>query len=120
MTDPRDIDAAELDSVAVSADGRRVRLRVRDRTGRTVSFSLPANWLNSVLKALPRSSNSGVVHRVDSWSLDRTPNGPDLVLTLRTPEGHAASFALKSWQVEGMATIATYGAAVGTAQRTVH
>src|SRR5271167_2325656 len=99
MTDARDIEVRELDSVLVSADGRRLRLRVRDQAGRTVCFWLPANWLNSILKALPRSSDSGVVHPLDSWSIDRTPNGQDLVLTLRTPQGQAVSFAIKPWQV---------------------
>jgi hypothetical protein len=61
-----------------------------------------------------------VVHPVDSWSIDRAPNGRDLVLTLRTPDGHAVSFAVKSWQVEGMATIATYGGTSGPSQRTLH
>jgi hypothetical protein len=120
MTDPRDIEATELDSVLVSADGRRLRLRVRDQAGRTVCFWLPANWLNSILKALPQSSDYDVIHTLDSWSMDRTPNGQELVLTLRTPQGQAVSFAIKPWQVEGMATIATYSNAAGTAERTLH
>jgi hypothetical protein len=120
MADPRDIEAAELDSVLMSEDGRRLRLRVRDQAGRTVRFWLPVNWLNSILKALPRCSGGGVVHPLDSWSMDRTPNGQDLVLTLRTPHGEAVSFAIKQWQVEGMATIATYGSTPGAARRTVH
>jgi hypothetical protein len=41
-------------------------------------------------------------------------NGQHLVLTLRTP---AASFAMKPWQVQGMATIATYGRTFNT---TIH
>jgi hypothetical protein len=120
MTDPSDIEAMELDSVHVSMDGRRLRLRVRDQSGRTVRLTLPASWLNSLLNALPRSDGGGVVHPLDSWSLDRTPNGQDLVLTLQTPEGKAVSFAMKRWQVEGMATIATYGSAAGNTQQTVH
>jgi hypothetical protein len=120
MTDPRNVDAVELDSVLLSADGTRVRLRVRDNSGRTVRFSLPTNWLNSVLDALPRQPRSAEVHSLDSWSIDRTPNAQDLVLTLRTPGGQAVCFAIKSWQVEGMATIATYGKPPGTTQQTVH
>jgi hypothetical protein len=120
MTDPSDIEAMELDSVHASTDGRRLRLRVRDQSGRTVRLTLPASWLNSMLNALPRSDGGGVVHPLDSWSLDRTSNGQDLVLTLQTPEGNAVSFAMKRWQVEGMATIATYGSAAGNTQQTVH
>jgi hypothetical protein len=47
-------------------------------------------------------------------------NGQDLILTLRTPEGQAVSFAMKPWQIEGMATIATYGNASGTSAGPVH
>lgn len=120
MTDPIDIEAMELASVHISLDGRRVRLRVRDQSGRTVRFTLPANWLSSMVNALPRSGGDGVVHPLDSWRLERTPTGQDLVLTLQTPEGKAVSFAMKRWQVEGMATIATYGNVAGTTQQTLH
>ena len=41
--------------------------------------------------------------------MDTSDNGQELILTLRTPEGLAFVRALKSWQIEGMATIATYG-----------
>jgi hypothetical protein len=120
MTEPSDIEAVELDSVNLSMDGQRLRLRVRDQSGRTVRLTLPASWLNSMLNAVPRSAGDGVVHPLDSWSLDRTPNDQDLVLTLQTAEGKAVSFAMKRWQVEGMATIATYSSAAGSTQRTVH
>jgi hypothetical protein len=73
-----------------------------------------------MLNALPLSAGDGVVPPLDSWSVDRTPNSQDLVLTLQTAEGKAVSFAMKRWQVEGMATIATYGSAAGSTQRTIH
>jgi hypothetical protein len=101
------IDATELIGVFASPDGKRLRLKMRDQDGQTVSVMLPACWLNAILGALPRSPGPDTVHSVDSWSMDRL--GQDLVLTLRTPEGQAVSFAMKPWQVEGMATIATYG-----------
>ena len=120
MTGSRDIDALELDSVHASPDGQQLRLRVRDQTGRLVRFSLPARWLNSILNALPRTADTEVVHPLDSWSIDRMPDDSDLVLTLRTPEGQAVSFAIKPWQVEGMATVATYGSSAGAPKRVVH
>ena len=112
------IEATELISVLASPDGTRLRLRVRDQDGRTVSFTLPACWLNGMLNALPRSSNTDRIHPLDSWSMDRS--GQDLVLTLRTPDGQAVSFAMKPWQVEGMATIATYGGSGRSLGTTVH
>jgi hypothetical protein len=110
MTDQRNINATELDGVVVTADGGRLRLRVRDQNGQTVCLSLPVTWLNSMTNALPRQPSSAEVPPLDSWSIDRSPDGQGLVLTLRTPAGQAVSFAIKSWQIEGMATIATYGA----------
>jgi hypothetical protein len=114
------IEATELTDLRVSADGKHLRLRVRDQNGQSVSLSLPVCWLNSLLNALPHPGLTGTVHPLDSWSIDRVSNGEQLVLTLRTPEGQAVSFAMKPWQVEGMATIATYGISDRSAGPTVH
>lgn len=83
-------------------------------------MSFPACWLNAMLNAVPQSTGPDTVHPVDSWTMDRLGNGRDLVLTLRTPEGQAVSFAIKPWQVEGMATIATYGNSGRALEATVH
>lgn len=114
------IEATELIGVRVSSDGAQLRLRVRDQGGRMVTLSLPTCWLNAMLTALPRSSSADTVHPLDSWTMDRTGDGQDLILTLRTPEGEAVSFAVKPWHVEGMATIATYGQPGRTSGPTVH
>jgi hypothetical protein len=114
------IEATELIGVLVSSDGKRLRLRVRDQGGQTVTFSLPTCWLNAMVSALPWSSGADTVHPLDSWSMDRVGSGQDLVLTLRTPEGHSVSFAMKPWHVEGMATIATYASSGRTSGTTVH
>jgi hypothetical protein len=118
------IEATELIGVRLSSDGTQLRLRVRDQGGRMITLSLPTCWLNAMLTALPRSPGAETVHLLDSWSMDRTGNGQDLILTLRTPEGEAVSFAVKPWHVEGMATIATYGqtgrTSGGTSGPTVH
>ena len=114
------IDATELIDVRMSADGKSLRLCVRNQSGQRVSFSFPADWLNAMLNAVPQAHRPDTVHPLDSWSMDRIGNGQDLVLTLRTPEGRVISFAIKSWQVEGMATIATYGRSRQTPDRTLH
>ena len=114
------MDATELIGVRLSTDGTRLRLRVRDQHGQAVTVSLPACWLNTMLNAIPGSIDSATVHPLDSWSMDRVGNGQDLVLTLRTPEGQAVSFAVKSWHVEGMATIATYGGLDRAPKETLH
>jgi hypothetical protein len=115
------IDAKSLIGVKLSADGARLHLKLRDQTGQTVSLSLPACWLNELLSAVPGlAATAETVHPLGSWSMDRPGTGPDLVLTLRTPEGQAVSFAMKPWQVEGMATIATYGGPPRTPGETIH
>jgi len=114
------IDAKELIGVRLSSDRTCLRLRVRDQSGQTVTVSLPARWLNTMLNTLPQTSGPDTVHPLDSWSMERLHNGQDLVLTLRTPEGQAVSFAMKSWQVEGMATIATHGNSARPPAATVH
>jgi hypothetical protein len=120
MTYRADINATELISVTVSPDGCCLRLRLRDQSGRISTLALPVNWLNTILNALPRRPPNTEIHPLDSWNMDRTPNGQDLVLTLRTPDGQAVSFAMKPWQIEGMATIATYGNASAAPRQTLH
>jgi hypothetical protein len=120
LVDPLRLDAAELISVRLSHDPRRLRLKLRDQAGRVVVLSLPGNWLNTQQNVLPRQVESGTVNKLDSWSMDRVGNGQDLVLTLRTPEGIAVSFTAKRWQVEGMATIATFGNSEPAPVETVH
>jgi hypothetical protein len=119
-SDPLELIATELISLRLSPDRKSLRLRLRDQAGRIVELSLPGSWLNSMRNAMPLQVESGTVHPLDSWSMDRAGNGQDLVLTLRTPEGIAFSFTTKPWQLEGMATIATYGNASPSAVKTVH
>ncbi len=117
MSQPPDVDATELIGVRVSPDGCRLKIRVRDGAGRISTVALPTNWLNQVLNALPKPAEAEV-YPLDTWSMDRPVQGQDLLLTLRTPEGRAFAFAVKPWQVEAMATIATYGGS--TSKGTVH
>ncbi len=114
------IEATELLGLHLSSDRKYLRLRIRDQAGGPVTVSLPTCWLNAMLTALPRSPGPDTVHSLDSWSIDRIGTGQDLVLTLRSPEAQAVSFAIKPWQVEGMATIAMYGNAGTTPPTTVH
>jgi len=120
LTDRIKIDATELLSARMSADRLRVLLTLRDEAGQNVTISLPAGCINTVLTALPRSPDTGPLHALDTWSMEPVGNGHDLVLTLRTPEGMAISFSAKPWQLEGMATIATYGRRTRVPDKSVH
>ncbi len=114
------IDADQLTGIRLSADETRVTPALLDAEGQKISLSLPANCLNAMFSMMPRQADLGAVHKLDSWSMGVAENGQDLLLTLRTPEGLAISFTLKPWQVEGMATIATYGSSQRTQPKTMH
>ena len=120
MTERVRIDATELMDVRLSGDRTRLVLRLRDASGQSISLSLPTVCLNAVLTAMPRQIETGIVHPLDTWTMGLAENGQDLVLTLRTPQGSAVSFAAKPCQVEAMATIATYGRAHPPTTRSVH
>lgn len=119
MTDRSRIDA-ELDGVRLSPDASRLILLLRDAAGQKVSLSLPRSCLSTVVTAAPQPSDIGTVHAVDAWNMVLAENGQDMILTLCTPEGMVISFTIKSWQAQGMATVATYGATRSAASRSVH
>jgi hypothetical protein len=120
MTDRTRIDVADLNGVRLSADGSRLILLLCDTAGQKVSLSLPTNCLNTVLTAAPRPPEAATVHAVDTWNIAAAENGQDMILTLYTPEGLAISFTIKPWQVQGMATVAMYGAAREANSRSLH
>jgi hypothetical protein len=120
VTDKVKIDADQVTDVRLSEDATRVSMTLLDPAGNRMLLTLPADCLNAVLSVVPRRAAPDVVNRLDSWSMGVAENAQDLVLTLRTPEGAAISFALKPWQVEGMATIATYGSAQRSQPKTMH
>jgi hypothetical protein len=117
LTEHLRIDATELIQAKLSPDSTRLQLTLRDQDGQSVSLSLPLACLNTILTAAPRQAATDEVHRLDSWTMDHAEAGNDIVLTLRTPEGLAISFNTKRWQIEGMATIATYGMRPTSAKR---
>jgi hypothetical protein len=109
-----------LDGVRLSFDGSRLILLLRDTSGQKVSVSVPTNCMNTVLTAVSRPVEPGTVHSLDTWNMAQAENGQDLILTLCTPEGLTISYNIKPWQVQGMATVATYGATRGAAIRSFH
>jgi hypothetical protein len=120
MTDRSRIDTSALDGVRLSYDGSRLVLLLRDTSGEKVSVSLPTNCLNTVLTAVSRPVEPGTVHSVDTWNMAQAENGQELILTLCTPEGLTISYIIKPWQLQGMATVAAYGATRGAAIRSIH
>jgi hypothetical protein len=120
LTERIKIQAVELIDVRLTPDRTHLELTLRDPTGRSISLILPTICLNTVLAAMPGRIEAGTLHALDTWSMVPAGNGQDMVLTLRTPDGLAISFAAKPWQVEGMATIATYGRGDPIAGKSIH
>jgi hypothetical protein len=120
LADKDRIDVEQLTEVRLSPDGARMQLTLLDQAGEKVLLSLPTCCLNALVTAIPGQVDPGPVHKLDTWSMGVAENGRDLLLTLRTPESVAISFTLKPWQVEGMATIATYGSSRRTEPKTMH
>ncbi|HVY15843.1 MAG TPA: hypothetical protein VHB27_11480 [Rhodopila sp.] len=108
MTEPIDIDAAELIDARPGGDGRSLTVKLRDRNGRTLRLTLPAQWLDHLVTAAPSSVGNGEAHPLSSWHMEAAGDGT-LLLVLRTPEGTAVNFTVKPWQIAGMATLATHG-----------
>ncbi len=120
MSDRSRIDA-EFDGVRLSPDGSRLVLLLRDPAGAKVSLSLPLTCLNAVLTAAPQPAEPlGAVHSVASWNMTPAENRQDMILTFCTPEGLVTSFTIKSWQAQGMATVATYSTTRENMSRSIH
>ena len=119
MTDRSRIDA-ELEGVRLSPDGSRLILLLRDTGGHKLSLSLPVSCVNAVLTAAPPPVAAGIVQSVDAWDLMPAENGQDMILTLCTAEGKAMSFIIRPWQVDGIATVASYGSRRGRDGRSLH
>jgi hypothetical protein len=107
---PVRVDATELDWVEVTDEGRRLCLRLRDPAGHAVAVSLPLDSVNAVLTAVPRppsdllAGSAGQVYALDSWSLAHDQQG--VVLTLHLADGAKIAFAMKSWQLAAIASLA--------------
>jgi hypothetical protein len=119
MTERSRIDA-ELDGVRLSPDGSRLILLLHDAAGKKVSLSLPRSCVSAVLTATPHPADAGTLYSVETWDMSQAENGQDMILTFGTPEGMVMSFTIKSWQAQGLATVATYGTTRGSSNRSVH
>ena len=108
MTGSPDVDAVELVSVRSSGDGEQLKIRVRDRDGRIQSVAMPANWLNDLVNAVPLPVTQPAAHALASWRMEAGADGT-LLLTLQTPEGRSFLFSVKTWQAQGIASLATHG-----------
>ena len=104
----KEITASALTTFEVALDGSSVRLNLLDQDGRPAAVTLPAQCVNQLLMTVPRMVETALrnsqgdeslryVHPLESFALelaDSSPGeAPQLILTITTGGGFAASFA---------------------------
>ncbi len=109
MTDRVKIDVTEVLRAWASEDGRRLHVKLVTAGGSTVTLTLPISSLNAVLTPVTPRTDPAETRLLDTWTMRHIDNGGEVLLTLCTADGEAVSFVTKAAQIEGMATIATYG-----------
>ena len=113
-----EIHAAALTTFDVDPDGRHVRINVRDTTGQLATLVLPAASANQLLMTLPLMVQTALrrtygdeslrlVHSLDAFKLEAgelsAERGQQFILTLRTEDGFAVSFAASEDTLSGVA-----------------
>lgn len=117
MSERAHVNAQELLRIETADDGRSVCLHLVDDAGRVVVLRLPSGIVRAVGEIVPRAPEPACLHLVDSWRLRPSDDGAALVLTLQTPDGCAAWYVMKPWQVEGIATVASHSGPTPRAAR---
>jgi hypothetical protein len=103
-----EITASALTTFEVALDGSSVRLNLLDQQGRSAAVTLPTRCVNHLLMTVPRMVETALrnsqgdeslryVHPMESFTLELASSspggGPQLILTITTGGGFAASFA---------------------------
>ena len=103
-----------LTSWTVSEDGERIRLGFEDGIGRRRGLDLPFDAVSSLLLTIPRMLRTAlrtrgrgarVAQPLGAWSVERATSGC-LILTLSTPSGFDAAFAVAPHQLAAMSEAA--------------
>src|SRR5262245_39767757 len=100
----------QLTTFEVSPDGESVAIHVMDDQAQPAALVLPSECLNGLMMTLPemvrrslrlrfRDPAMRVVYPVGEWDVERSPVPGNVVVTLRTPDGFAVSFALPALEL---------------------
>ncbi len=112
------IKATALTRYGVSADGRHVRIHVRDDAGEPATLELPTPALNELMMTLPRMLRDALqnqyrdpslrlVHELGDCKVEQAGGDDRLILTLRTPDEFEVSFAITRSDLAAIAAAAT-------------
>jgi hypothetical protein len=104
------IRATQLTTFDVAPDGETFSLHLVDEAARPATLVLPSDCLNSLIMTLPdmlrrslhlryRDDSIRMVYPVGSWDVEGAPVPGAVIVTLRTPDGFAVSFALPALEL---------------------
>ncbi|MEM7748814.1 MAG: hypothetical protein AAF346_11215 [Pseudomonadota bacterium] len=107
----------DVRNLAVSPDGSRFNIRVRDVDGEDTSIVFPSEALKSLLMSLFRVADTAFRRQLDDESarlaypvydfeLQAAKEEERLILTLKTRDGFDASFAVEPGMIVMMAAMA--------------
>ena len=108
------LDATDLTTFEVAADGSRVRLNLLGADGREFAVILPVACATALLMTLPAIQKQAlqaihndpsmrVVYPMQGWKLEGSDEPGCVILTLATADGFQVSFALDSNSILDMA-----------------
>ncbi|MFC7051236.1 hypothetical protein ACFQI3_00870 [Hansschlegelia quercus] len=99
------ITAEALDAIDVSEDGAAIRVCFRGADGQDANLFLPGECAGQLAMSLPRAVRTALRlrHRDDSlrmvfpvggWTIEASTDRDTMILTISTPDGFEASYAL--------------------------
>ena len=104
---------AALTTCEAAQGGAKLRLHMRDETGREVVLELPAGLASSLILTLPhlmeecmqqlRGSATRLVFPLRCWMLESAAETGDFILSLQTPDGFKVAFAVPSDDARALA-----------------
>lgn len=111
--------ATEVTGLFVSPDGSAFQIRVNTASGEQTSIHMPSSVLTSLTMSLfgaadkayklrEQSDDVKLVFPADRFELKQTDCGEQFILSLETPDGFQASFAIRQGLLAQIGEVAAY------------
>jgi hypothetical protein len=102
-----DFGVQSLTTCEVAADGRRIRINIKDTDGRPASLTMPTDCVHQLIMTLPpllsralkaELSDDSVraVFPLGRWRLEAAAGSRVYILTLSTPDGFEVAFSVSA------------------------
>ena len=102
-----------LTTCDIADGGNSIQLHMQDDAGEPVTLHLPCVLASSLILTLPNlmtrcmqllsGTEVRLVFPMNAWTLEATAGTGELILTLKTPDGFAAAFAISAADASGLA-----------------